>query len=73
MLSPLLLNATYSINDLVRDLKQLNTGLDNDGENICMLFYADDVILFGNTEEELQLLLKCYIVGVSRTAHTLIQ
>ena len=38
--------------------KQLNVSIDIDGK-LNILLFADDVILFGNTKEDLQLLLKC--------------
>ena len=37
----------------------LNTGIDIDGEKVCILLYADDAILIADTEEELQRLLNC--------------
>ena len=57
LLSPLLFN--LYINDLVSDMKQLNSGIDIDGEKVCILLYADDVILMADTEEELNGLLDC--------------
>ena len=40
-------------------MKQLNLGIDIDGEKVCILLYADDVILMTETEEELKELLNC--------------
>ena len=57
LLSPLLFH--LYINDLVSDMKQLNLGIDIDGEKVCILLYADDVILMTETEEELKELLNC--------------
>ena len=41
VLSPLLFN--LYINDLI-DMKQLNSGINIDGEKVCILLYADDII-----------------------------
>ena len=57
LLSPLLFN--LYIEDLIRDMKLLNIGIEIEGEKICILLYADDVILIANTEEDLQSLLNC--------------
>ena len=54
-LSPTLF-AVY-INDLVCELNQQGAGLDIDGRNMCCLLYADDIVLFAENEEKLQLLL----------------
>ena len=57
-LSPFLF-AIY-INDLeaelaIKGISGINTGV----INLCILLYADDIILFGKTPEELQNLLRC--------------
>ena len=57
LLSPLLFN--LYIDDLIRDMKLLNVGIDIDNEKMCILLYADDVILIADTEEDLQSLLNC--------------
>ena len=57
LLSPLLFN--IYINDLVHEMKQLDVGVNIDGENVCILLYADDVILIADSEDELQTLLDC--------------
>ena len=57
LLSPLLFN--LYIDDLIRDMNLLNIGIKIDDEKICILLYADDVILIADTEEDLQTLLKC--------------
>ena len=57
LLSPLLFN--LYIDDLVRDMNLLNIGIDSDGEKLCILLYADDVILIADTEADLQSLLNC--------------
>lgn len=40
-------------------MKQLNVGVEINNERICLLMYADNVILLANNEEELQSLLDC--------------
>ena len=57
LLSPLLFN--FYIDDLILDMKLLNIGIEIEGEKICILLYADDVILIADTEEDLQSLLNC--------------
>ena len=47
----------FLINDLVSHLKDLNLGIDVDGEKICILLYADDFVLLANSEQDLQSLL----------------
>ncbi len=38
------------INDIVEDVKSVNTGIEVDGHNICILLYADDIVLLSDTE-----------------------
>ena len=47
------------IDGLIREIKQLNYGITmgSQGEKVSILAYADDIVLLGATEEELQLLL----------------
>ena len=45
------------INDLVNELNSLNLGVPIDDENVCALLYADDIVLFSDTEANLQSLL----------------
>ena len=45
------------INDLVKDVKDLNIGIELDQEQICILIYADDIVVFAKTEQELQCIL----------------
>ncbi len=45
------------INDIVEDVKSVNTGIEIDGHNICIFLYADDIVLLSDTEEGLQKLL----------------
>jgi len=45
------------INDLVKELNELSLGIDINGRNICSLMYADDIVIFSNTEQNLQSIL----------------
>ena len=54
-LSPTLFN--IYINDLVNELNSLNIGININGRQICCLLYADDIVIFCNSEENLQKLL----------------
>ena len=45
------------VNDLVNELNSLNLGVPIDDENICALLYADDIVIFSDTEDNLQTLL----------------
>ena len=54
-LSPTLFN--LFLNDLALELKSMNCGLKFNGEDLCILLYADDIILLSDSEEHLQLLL----------------
>ena len=45
------------INDLVNELNSLNLGVPIDDENVCALLYADDIVLFSDSEANLQSLL----------------
>ena len=56
-LSPTLF-AVY-INDLASTIKSLGCGVQFGGENICVLLYADDIILMADSEEDLQRMLSC--------------
>ena len=55
VLSPLLFN--LFINDLAVFLKSLDLGVKIADENVCLMLYADDVVLFAESEADLQLLL----------------
>ena len=55
VLSPLLFN--LFINDLALYLKSLDVGIDIGDEKVCILMYADDVVLLARSEDELQVLL----------------
>ena len=46
------------INELVVELKNLNIGIDINGKTVCTLFYADDIELFAECEEDLQSLIE---------------
>ncbi|MEW8547636.1 MAG: reverse transcriptase family protein, partial [Candidatus Thiodiazotropha sp.] len=54
-LSPILFN--FYINDLITELSQLDLGVNIGRDKVCILVYADDVVLLAETEEELQCLL----------------
>ena len=64
LLSPLVFN--LYINDLIHEMKQLNVGEETDDEKMCVLMYADDVILIANNAEELQSLLNCLALWCER-------
>ena len=55
VLSPLLFN--LFINDLAVFLKSLDLGVKIADENVCLLLYADDIVLLAESEADLQLLL----------------
>ncbi len=42
------------INANVEDVKSVNTDIEIDGHNICILLYADDIVLLSDTKEGLQ-------------------
>ena len=45
------------INDLAKEMKDLNVGVDIDGEKICILLFADDIVILAENETDLQTLL----------------
>jgi len=45
------------INDLATGVKELNYGVDIDGQNVCILLYADDIVLIAPNESQLQKML----------------
>ena len=55
VLSPLLFN--LFINDLAIYLKSLNLGVKLEDEKVCIMLYADDIVLLAESSTELQLLL----------------
>ena len=55
ILSPLLFN--IYINDLALYLKSMDIGIDIGEEKICILMYADDIVLLTDNEKDLQTLL----------------
>ena len=55
VLSPLLFN--LFINDLSVFLKSLDLGVMVNNEKVCIMLYADDIVLLAKTETDLQLLL----------------
>ena len=63
-LSHLLFN--LFINDLALKIKSLGKGVDIDNERLCLLLYADDIVLIADNAEDLQALINtlyewCYI------------
>jgi hypothetical protein len=54
-LSPILFN--LYINDLVTFLKSFDCGIELDGGKVCILLYADDVVILANNENEMQIIL----------------
>ena len=57
-LYPVLIN--LYINNLVSFLKSYDCGIDNNEEKVCILLYADDVVIIGNDKNELQTLQNAY-------------
>lgn len=55
VLSPLLFN--LYINDLAVYLKSFDIGINIDNEKVCILLYADDIVLLAKDEYDLQILL----------------
>ena len=55
LLSPLLFN--LFINDLVTQIKESCSGIPIGGENVCVLLYADDLVLLARNEKDLQCML----------------
>ncbi|MCG8048458.1 MAG: reverse transcriptase family protein, partial [Candidatus Thiodiazotropha endolucinida] len=54
-LSPILFN--FYINDLITKVSQLDVGIHIGNERVCILGYADDIVLLGESEADLQVLL----------------
>ena len=44
------------INELINELNSLNLGVPIDEENICVLLYAEDIVIFSDTEASLKTL-----------------
>ncbi len=42
------------INDIVEYVTSVNTGIEIDGHNICILLYTDDIVLLSDTKKGLQ-------------------
>jgi hypothetical protein len=51
-LSPIMFN--LFMNDLAVKIRALDLGIDIGGENVCILLYADDVVLLADKEDDLQ-------------------
>ena len=47
------------INDLAKEIKRLNTGVNINGRMVSVLLYADDIVLLAEKEQDLQTLLDC--------------
>lgn len=47
----------FYINDLALRLKSLNEGIDIGNEKLCILLYADDIVLICENENDLQVML----------------
>ena len=45
------------INDLVTFLKSFDCGIELDGGKVCILLYADDVVVLANNENQIQIML----------------
>ena len=43
------------MNELARELTDLNYGVDIAGNKICLLLYAEDIVIIANNENDLQL------------------
>ncbi len=41
----------FFINDIVDGIKFVNIGINIDGINVCILLYADDIVLLTETED----------------------
>ena len=57
-LSPLLFN--LFVNDLALHIKSLGKGIDIDNERVCILLYADDLVLLSENEKDLQFMLDAF-------------
>ena len=57
LLSPMLHVFNLYINDLVTYIKTECNGIEIGGENVCLLMYADDLVLLAKSEKDLQLML----------------
>ena len=41
------------LNELAVELENMNNGVDINGNTVCTLFYADDIVLFADNEKDL--------------------
>ncbi len=65
MISPTLFH--IFINNLANDVNSLNLNIDIAGLRISILLYADDIVLLGESEPDLQKMLIVYITGVKNS------
>ncbi len=59
-LSPAALFGLY-INDLINEVEKLNLEVKVEEELVSILAFADDIVIIGNTEKELQQIIKCVV------------
>ena len=52
-LSPVLFN--LYINELAIELKKMNYGVNIGGKKVCLLLYADDIVIIAENESDLQI------------------
>ena len=68
-ISPLLFN--LFIDDLVKFIKSLDIGISVENEKVCILLYADDIVLLAPNEDDLQSLLDALCVWCNRNDMTI--
>ena len=47
------------LNDLIKEIKKLNIGINIDNIIVSLLLYADDIVLLAKNEKDLQTLITC--------------
>ncbi len=45
------------VNDLITGLNSLQRGVQIDGDKVCCLMYADDMVLLAGSEDDMQVML----------------
>lgn len=63
-LSPTLFN--IFLNDLVKEIKKLNIGINIDNIIVSLLLYADDIVLLAKNEKDLQTLITCVTIWCNK-------